>query len=235
MRISIVLFSYNECQTIEVVIRACLNYLKVHSEKFEIIVVDDGSTDNTAEVLSQFNSMNPNTIKIITHPVNLGIGLALRAGYEVANLEYVCAVPADNQFDISELEVIKPFDENTFYSFYRRSNNYNLYRTVLTWTNRLFNQHVLGIYLRDVNWVKMYKKSQLELVKPELKSSLVESEICAKLYRCGIMPIEIPSNYLERKYGKSKGGGWKTLKKAVVEIAQLFFVVKRFDEKMFEK
>lgn len=235
MRISIVLFSYNECETIEVVIRACINFLKKHSESFEIIVVDDGSTDNTAEVLSRFIAAYPNAIKLIVHPVNMGIGMALRTGYQAAALDYVCAVPTDNQFDISELQVIKPFDKNTYYSFYRRSNNYNLYRTILTWINRLFNQHVLGIYLRDVNWIKMYKKSQLELVKPELKSSLVESEICAKLYKCGIMPIEIPSNYLERKYGKSKGGGWKTLKKAILEIAQLFFVVQKFDAKALRK
>lgn len=210
-------------------------FLKTHAKKAEIIVVNDGSTDDTNFRIAQIISLYPEMIKVIQHPHNLGIGMALKTGYQAASLEYVCALPADNQFSVSELESVKPFDKNTYYSFYRRSNNYNLYRTILTWINRLFNQHVLGIYLRDVNWIKMYKKSQLELVKPELKSSLVESEICAKLYKCGIMPIEIPSNYLERKYGKSKGGGWKTLKKAILEIAQLFFVVQKFDAKALRK
>jgi len=154
--------------------------------------------------------------------------MALKSGYLSASQEYVCAIPGDGQFDISELMRVNSFYNNVYYSFYRPFTNYSWYRKFLTWVNRIFNQYVLAVYLRDVNWIKVYRKDQLVMVKPQLKSSLIESEICAKLYKCGIMPIEIPSNYLQRSFGKAKGGNWSTLNKAIAETTKLWWVVSNF-------
>jgi glycosyltransferase involved in cell wall biosynthesis len=221
---SIIIFCFNEQDTLEGVFQSALKFLQLLKVDFEIIIVNDGSTDNTLSICNKIQSQY-SRVKIIHHKENLGIGLALSSGYNAANKEYVCAIPGDGQFDIDELKNVKHFDQNLYYSFYRPQTNYSFYRKCLTWLNRLFNQHILAVYLRDVNWIKVYRKEHLNLVKPELKSSLIESEICAKLYKQGILPIEIPSNYLPRTAGVSKGGSWKTLRKAIAETLKLWWVV----------
>jgi glycosyltransferase involved in cell wall biosynthesis len=229
LKISLIIFGYNEHKSIKAVFENALDVIKTLSEDFEIIIVDDGSTDNTGIVLDEITEKHPNTI-VVKHARNEGIGMALRSGYKTATKDYVCAIPADGQFNVSQLKILTPFESNTFYSFYRFDTRYGFYRRMLTWINRLFNQHLLGIYIRDVNWIKVYKKTQLETAKPVLTSSLIESEICAKLYKLGVMPIEIPSEYLERAYGLAKGGNWKTLKKAALETWSLFWIVYMFPD-----
>jgi glycosyltransferase involved in cell wall biosynthesis len=224
---SIIIFCYNEQENISSVFDEVLSFLRSQSTDFEIIIVNDGSTDNTAVVCEQLKNTY-SFVKLITHSANLGIGMALSNGYRHATKEYVCAIPGDGQFRVNELLQLKPFDASTYYSFYRTETNYNIYRKVLTWLNRLFNQHFLGLYLRDVNWIKVYRKEQIDRCKIELTSSLVESEICAKLYKLGVRPTEIPSSYLPRNGGVPKGGNWKTLRKAIIETIPLWWVVTKF-------
>lgn len=211
------------------VISSVINLLIGRFIDYEIIIVDDGSTDHTFKICSKFADQN-SKIRVVRHAQNRGIGMALRSGYELAKHEYVCAIPGDGQFDINELIPVKPFSKNIFYSFYRPKTQYSFYRSSLTWLNRLFNQHVLGVYLRDVNWIKVYRREQIEIAGPVLKSSLIESEICAKLYKMGIMPIEIPSVYHIRNFGVSKGGSWKTLRQAIADTYKLWRVVSSFKQ-----
>ncbi|MDW8273872.1 MAG: glycosyltransferase family 2 protein, partial [Chitinophagales bacterium] len=143
-------------------------FLKNIRGEGEIIIVDDGSTDGTRDICNSLKKEYPN-IKLITHAKNMGIGQALLSGYSAATQEYICAVPGDGQFNIQELSKIQPFGKDTFYSFYRPQTNYNLYRKLLTWLNRLFNQHILGLYLRDVNWVKVYRREHLMITAPVLR------------------------------------------------------------------
>ncbi len=197
------------------------------SDDFEIIIVNDGSTDETARECEQLLYVH-SFVKLITHSKNMGIGMALRSGYSAASKEYVCAVPGDGQFNVDELRQVKPFPLNIYYSFYRPQTHYSIYRMCLTWGNRLFNQHILAVYLRDVNWIKVYRREHIAMANPQLHSSLIESEICAKLYKSEIMPIEIPSDYLPRNSGKSKGGGIKTLRMALRETLKLWWVVFKY-------
>ena len=226
MNITFVIFCFNERKNIESVILSTLHVANTLSSTYEIIVVDDGSTDGSEEVIKQYPQL-----KYIRHATNKGIGTALQTGYSSASKEFVCAIPGDGQFDVSELLQLKPFGFYTIYSFYRPETNYNYYRRLLTTGNKLFNRFFLGIKLKDVNWIKVYRKDQLNFVQPQLRSSLVESEICAKLIKSGCSAIEIPSAYLERKAGISTGGSWKTLSKAITEIIELCKEVYSFNKK----
>lgn len=230
MNISIIIFSYNEGGNIKRVIDAAFSVLNTFGSSYEIIVVDDGSTDDTLTVVAPF-LQDSGRFRYIKHQQNSGIGMALRTGYAAAQKEFVCAIPGDGQFDVNELLHLKPFSNANFYSYYRPQTNYSFYRSILNLANRQFNRILLGIQLNDVNWIKVYRKEQLDFVSAELKSSIIESEICAKLIKAGSVPIELPSVYHERKAGVSKGGSWKTLRHVLIEMYQLFNVTRKFKKR----
>ena len=234
MNLSAIIFCYNEEGSIVNVFKQVHDVLKTVSNDFEVIFVNDGSSDRT-KLFCELIEKEHTFVHLINHESNLGIGMAIKSGYFAATKEYVCAIPGDGQFDVREIANIRPFNFKTYYSFYRVQTNYATYRKALTWFNRLFNQHILGVYLRDVNWVKVYRMEQLHVVNIELSSSLIESEICAKLYKHKILPIEVPSIYLTRKSGVSSGGDWKTLKKAIVELLFLYWVVIKYNPKRKEQ
>jgi len=227
LNISIIIFCHNEKDNIEKVVLASQRVAKQIAVSCEIIVVDDGSTDGTVDKIKKMQN-----VRCVLHSANKGIGMALRSGYTAASKEYVCAVPGDGQFDVNELLGIKPFGFDTFYSYFRPATNYNPYRKFLNLSNRLFNNFLLGIKLTDVNWIKVYRKDQLDFVQMEMHSSIVESEICAKLMKAGCVPIELPSVYHERKSGASKGGSWKTLRQVIVEMLSLYLLIRKFDKKI---
>lgn len=226
MELSIIIFCYNEEKNIHQVILKAIGFL---SQKrylnSEIIIINDGSTDQTASIIDSYKNSFIQTQHI--YP-NQGIGNALNTGYNLATKEYVCAIPGDGQFDIFEINHAPEFDDNHFVAFNRTQKNYGFYRSALTHFNQYFNQWILKINIQDVNWIKIYRKEQIHAKYRTLNSSLVETEICAKLLKSGKKHIDLPSEYLERKYGHAKGGNWRTLKKAIAEIFQLYIEVKRF-------
>ncbi len=101
-------------------------------------------------------------------------------------------------------------------------------RNALSQANKVINRVFNGFYLLDVNWVKIYKREELLKLNLELESSLVESEICAKLIFKKQKPVEIISKYLSRTSGESKGASGKIVLQAIKDTYQLYKVLRRF-------
>lgn len=220
---SLIVFSYNEGATIEKVLKDCHDFLhESGSNDSEIILVDDGSTDYTAEVCTRLQPTMKG-LRIIRHEYNMGIGQALRSGYEAAKCTYICAIPGDGQFDVRELMQIPPFESSVFYSFYRVEKiGYSNFRKLLTKANQFLNARILKIAIKDVNWIKVFRKDQLGKTGVSLKSSLIETEISYKLIQSGIRLEELPSVYLPRRAGLPKGGSAKTMLQALRELTRLY-------------
>lgn len=226
---SIIIFCYNEVASVGKVARHCIEILeKMYVSQYEIVIVDDGSSDGSRQEIGLL-TREYQQIKAIFHAKNKGIGHTLRTGYANVNYENVCAVPADGQFDIDELFNFGVIQPNTFVSFYRKENTtYTLARNVLSWFNKMLNKYINGFDLRDVNWVKIYKTSDIKNLDLKIESSLVESEICAKLILKGKTCKEVTSKYLPREAGQSKGASSKIIKQAVLDTFLLWRVLNKF-------
>lgn len=227
---SIVVFCFNEADAIEGVLDRIVRTFDEHRKNlYEVIVVDDGSTDASYEKIQTVARTRPEIFRVIRHEKNLGIGPTLIDGYRAAEKENLTAVPADGQFDVRELLPYLNIDEGTFVSFYRLENvQYSTFRSLLSAANKWLNRYFNGIELKDVNWVKIYKRKAITAFPWKLSSSLIESELCAKLLLCGERAIEVLSYYHPRQTGKSKGGSLTTVVRALRETPKLIWAVQNF-------
>lgn len=226
---SVIIMCYNEKGTIKQVVDECLTLLpSISNNQFEIIPVDDGSTDGSTQIINEL-AEKYSEIKPVIHGVNKGIGATLRSGYINAKMENVTAIPADGQFDINELIPHKTVSISNFVMFYRVENTtYSVFRNALSWLNKKLNRWLLGVVFKDVNWVKIYKNEHLQNLSLELTSSLVESEICAKMYYSGIQHIECKSKYKSRSYGTSKGASFKIVLQATKDLFKVTRTLKNY-------
>ena len=103
MTLSLVLPCFNEEATIEQTVRSCVHWMTDKQITGEIIVVNDGSGDRSGEILVSLQSRFP-LLRIITHAINQGYGIAVRSGCDAARMEWIAFMDSDGQFDIRDLE-----------------------------------------------------------------------------------------------------------------------------------
>jgi len=222
---SIIILCFNEEACIKKVIDDSLQTLKEISKNAgELIIVNDGSKDHSHQIITESIKGHSN-IKYIIHKKNKGIGESLHSGYSKAEEENVVMVAGDGQFDVRELIPHKNIPSNSFVSFYRVNNLiYNKRRKILSSINRTLNKYLLGLQLRDVNFTKVYKSSIIKKLNLKTRSSLVESEICAKLSLLGQEAIEVESEYQYNLGGNDTGASVKIIKQALWDLPRLIWV-----------
>jgi len=226
---SLGIMCYNESGNIERVVRSTYKTAARISRDFEVLVVDDGSSDDSVAILKRLKAAEYPDLHIVEHVVNKGIGAALRSIYFSASKEVVVALPGDGQFDSEELLEYPYVAMRTVLSYYRVENtSYNLFRNGLSWANKTLNRLLLGMELRDVNWILVFRRADLQPLDLKMQSSIVTSEICSKLRLKGWRFLEIQSRYLPRTAGKSRGASLRTIYRAASELLRLFLVYQRF-------
>ena len=231
---SLVIMAYNEEATIQTVCQQAVSFLSILPDnKKEILIIDDGSTDGTFEKIKNLTKKF-SFVKVYRNERNFGIGAVLARGYKMSKMENICVVPGDGQFDLNELRAFRNVPAHTIISFYRISyKGYSFFRKLVTWGNKWINKILFGFYLRDVNYVKIYKKDSLKKYiglisnkfseNPQFlsKSNYIESEIIYFLTRKKLTIIQTPAEYLPRIYGISKAVQPKILIMVFKDIFQL--------------
>src|SRR5262245_26394396 len=220
--LSVVMPCYNEAKTVEEAVARVLALPFVT----ELIVVDDGSTDSTADFLT---TVADPRVRVLTHDVNQGKGAALRTGFAVASAPYVAVQDADLEYDPRELErLLEPLLDGRADVVYGSRFVTTEARRVLYFWHSLGN-HLLttlsnmatNLNLTDMETCyKVFRRDVLSRISIEEDRFGVEPELTAKVAALGVRVFEVGISYSGRSYAEGKKVSWRDGVRALVAIGR---------------
>ncbi|NNE09506.1 MAG: glycosyltransferase family 2 protein [Gemmatimonadetes bacterium] len=203
--LSIVYPAYNEEENVDMSYERAVEAVKLAGvEDYEILFVDDGSSDRTAELVNALEKKDPH-VRLIKHPTNLGYAEALKSGFTAASKKYVFYSDADNQFDLKEIKnflpAIEDYDIVCGFRIYRFD---PLSRLFLSWGYNLIARTIFRIRVRDIDCAfKLFRKDVFDKITIESKKFFVDTEILAKAKKYDLKVTEIGVRHYPRTAGSS--------------------------------
>ena len=220
--LSIIIPAFNEEESLEDVVLDSLKIAKDISEKFEIIVINDGSEDRTGKIADRLAEEHSN-VRVIHHPHNRGFGSTQQTGFANARYEYLTLVPADKQFDVRCLRKFTYLiPECDVVAGYRVKRKDPAHRRLNTKVFRMVMRLLFGVNLRDINWVKLFRREVFRSMNITFDGIGVDAEVMVKAQRRGFRFREVWVSYLPRTTGQSTGNAPSRVVKTLVELMVLW-------------
>lgn len=171
-------------------------------DKWEILVVDDGSTDSTADIVKILSKQDPR-VRLISHGKNSGFGLAVRSGIEASQNNWIFYTDCDGQFDLSEMKLLwNERHRADIISGFRRKRKDPGMRLVYS---LLWNTLTTMMFIRSFKDVdasfKLYRASIFNKVKPRATCGVIDFEILTLARDLGYRVIQIPVSHYPRRAG----------------------------------
>jgi glycosyltransferase involved in cell wall biosynthesis len=224
-----VLPAHNEEPNIRAVVEEAARVIPTAFTGYEIIVVNDGSKDNTLEIAQALSDEDPN-VRVVNHPVNRGYGAALTSGFNAATGDFIMFMDSDRQFDINDIHLLTPFvDDYDIVAGYRikRSDP----------THRLINAAIFGmavtllfdINVRDIDCAfKIMRADVLKGINLESPGALINTEILAKARAQGRTLTQVGVNHYPRLEGEQSGASLKVVFRAFWELLRLWWRMRTY-------
>lgn len=199
--------AYNEEGNIKKTVKSACKFLQAQDFPWEIIIVDDGSTDKTGAIAEKL-AYEDKRIQVI-HQTNGGYGMALRTGFERAKYEWVVYLDADGQFDFSEINKFLPLTDSCDAIWGCRVNRKDNFLRLVTGKLWLISLRLLfGLKIRDVNCgFKMIKKFVIDRIGPfsSTRGGMINAELAIKILRGGYCLCEVEVSHFPRQKGTASG------------------------------
>jgi glycosyltransferase involved in cell wall biosynthesis len=229
--LSVVLPAHNEEGQISATVASCVNRLTAMSADYEVIVVDDGSTDQTGAIAEAMAEAN-RRIRVVHNVPQRGYGGALRAGFDAATKSNVFFMDSDGQFDFNDITSLLPYKEQGYRAVvgYRERRQDPLIRIInarawgaLVWL--LFHIHV-----RDVDCAfKLFDRALLQGIDIQSEGAMINTEILVKLEALGINVVQVAVRHYPRQQGAASGADLKVIARAFRELYWMRKMVRTWD------
>lgn len=218
---------WNEEKNIETVIKKAIPLAEKSADKWEIIMIDDGSSDNTLSIAKKLSAKNKN-LKLISHFPNRGYGSALKEGFNNSKFKYIVFNDGDGQFDFSEvekfIELIKEAD--IVIGYRKKRNDVNIFKRLLLMNLlKIWDLTLFHFYFRDIDCgFKMFTREALDKIGPlRSEGAMITSEILAKAKKKKLKIKEVGVNHYPRIHGAQSGANFPVILRAVLESLQLWY------------
>lgn len=222
--LSVFLPAYNEEDSIASAVEGVVEVLKSLAIDWEVLVINDGSKDKTAEVVKSLEKKYPN-VRLINHEVNKGYGHVLKTGFAQAKYPWVAFVDSDGQFDFAEIKkLIEKTDEADVILGYRLNRADPFRRGIFTWGWKMLAFMLLGLNVRDYSCgFKLVKKKVIEDISPiESEEKVTQIEMLIKVQKRGYKFAEVGVHHYARKAGVATGANLSVVKKSFTDMLKLW-------------
>lgn len=217
--LSVVLPAHNEEHIILRTVSDVLETLSGWIHDFEVIVVNDGSTDHTAVLVAGLARLD-SRIRLVTHERNQGYGAALVSGFAAATKNLTFFMDSDGQFDIRDLqEFLQLIDEYDAVIGYRMNRQDTWIRKLNAWGWKFAVSAALGVHVRDLDCAFKLLHTQFLHEHPlETRSALINAELMYKLQQAGCTCTQIGVHHLPRQGGRATGANVKVIVRAFRDL-----------------
>ncbi|MEZ5977727.1 MAG: glycosyltransferase family 2 protein [Planctomycetota bacterium] len=202
-----VLPAYNERECIADAVGDCLAFLPTCFERYEVVVVDDGSHDGTGDVVRELEARHPGVVVGVFHGVNRGYGAAIMSGFRKGSGDLLFYTDADRQFDVSEIEhaVEKLEDERVDAVYGFRVYRYDsVLRCMTSWVYNRLVRVLFGVKVRDVDCAfKLYRREVLDGLDIACTDFFIDTELVARARKKGVKACEIGVRHFPRTAGRT--------------------------------
>jgi glycosyltransferase involved in cell wall biosynthesis len=222
LRVSVVLPAYNEEPNVEQAIREVSDAAERLFDEHEIILVDDGSRDGTANVAKAVAARDPR-IRVISHGRNRGYGEAVRTGFLSSRLDFIFFTDADLQFDAREIERLLPYAGAVdVVAGYRINRQDTPARRMFAYAWNLLVRVLFYVPVRDIDCAfKLFDRGVLEEIDLESVGAMVNTELMVKLGRRGASVVEVGVHHRPRMAGEARGASLKVIATAFREVLRM--------------
>ncbi|HIF31724.1 MAG: glycosyltransferase family 2 protein [Pirellulaceae bacterium] len=220
---SVVIAAYNECTTLKQVFERCLAVVVQCTDDFEIIILDDASTDSTADVAEEIRGAHTDIVKVLSHSVNRGIAVTFEELYRAAVKDYIFDVPADGEFPPEALlEMLPLLEECDVVICNRTFKKYTTYRRVVSYLYRRLPEILFGVELYDPGSTKCRARCVIEDISVTSKSVFVEAERLIRASRRGYRIGKVDVSPERRIAGDPQGAQFSNVIGAGIDLIRLW-------------
>lgn len=195
---------YNDEATVRMLVERASGMLRNYAEQYEIIVVDDGSPDRSGQIADQLATENPDVVRVIHHPANMGYGAAFRTGVGACRYEWICMIDGDDEYDVHDLKRMLAL--RTFYMLIIAFRYKKLYSTTRIFISFAYNATLRWLFrtpFRDVSTgIRVFHRDILTGIDLTSNSPFIGAELAVKTMLRGYPVGEMGIQTFPRTFGR---------------------------------